>query len=165
MVVESKEFVSEISIGIMKGSGMSFFDFFDEVERAIREASGDASRLSARTTIGRMRFPGSVARAGFSLLRPGQPFSPSTHDHVLVVGVATWSDPDLAALEKLAVDPRGRNVEILVFDIDDWSLTDILATFPGIAKFTETPVVLQYRDSEVTFQGEGRVGTLWLGQF
>ena len=100
---------------------MSFFDFSDEVERAIWEAKNEASRLSARTTIGRIRFPNAVARAGFSLLKPRQSFLPSAHQYVLVIGVATWSDPDLAALEKLAKDSRNRDVEVMVFDIDYWS--------------------------------------------
>ncbi|HEV3330372.1 MAG TPA: hypothetical protein VG096_05285 [Bryobacteraceae bacterium] len=144
---------------------MSFFDFSDEVGRATREAKDDVSRLSARTTIGRMRFPDSVARAGFSLLTPGRPFSPAAYDHVLVVGVATWSDPDLATLEKLAADSDGRDVKIVVFDLDDWSLGDILGTFPGVAKFKATPVVLEYRGSDLALQSEGRDATLWLDRF
>jgi hypothetical protein len=144
---------------------MSFFDFSDEVERAIWEAKDDVSRLCARTTIGRQRFPDAVMRAGFSLLEPGRPLSPDACQHVLVVGVATWSDPDLIALEKLAVDSRGRDVKVLVFDIDDWSLEDILRTFPGVTAVRATPVVAQYRNEVLTFQGEGRDAILWLDQF
>jgi hypothetical protein len=145
---------------------MSFFDFSDEVEREIWEAKDDVSRrLCARTTIGRKRFPDAVTRAGFSLLTPGHPFSPSGWHHVLVIGVATCSDPDLSALEKLAVDSRGRDVKVLVFDIDDWSLKDILGKFPGVTTIRATPVVAQYRDEVLTFQGEGRDAMLWLDQF
>jgi hypothetical protein len=143
---------------------MSFFDFSDEVAREIWEANDDVWRLCARTTIGRKRFPDAVTRAGFFLLIPGRPFSPSGN-HVLVIGVATWSDPDLIALEKLAIDSRGRDVKVLVFDIDDWSLKDILGTFPGVVTIRATPVVAQYRDEVLTFQGDGPDAMLWLDQF
>jgi hypothetical protein len=106
-----------------------------------------------------------VAKAGFSLLAPGQPFSASIHAHVLVVGVATWSDPDLVVLDKLAMDSRDREVKVVVFDEDDWSLTDILTTFPNVSQFRETPIVLQYRNWQITFQGEGRNAAQWLDQF
>jgi hypothetical protein len=110
---------------------MSFFDFSDEAAHEIWEAKDDIQRLCARTTIGRKLFPDAVTRAGFSLLTSGRQFSPGGWRHVLVIGVATWSDPDMIALEKLAADSRGRDVKVLVFDVDDWSLPDILGTFPG----------------------------------
>jgi hypothetical protein len=144
---------------------MRFFDFSDAVERAVREAQDDVSRLCARTTIGRQRFPDAAAKAGFSMLAPGQLLSPSSDDHVLVVGIATWSDPDLAALDRLAVDSQNREVKVVVFDVDDWSLSDILSTFTNVKQIHATPVVFQYRNSQLTFQGEGRDAALWLEQF
>src|SRR5215467_7301148 len=110
---------------------MGFFDFSDAVDHAIWDAKDDVSRLSARTTVGRQEFPGAAAKAGFLLLAPGQGFSTGAHSHVLVIGAATWSDPDLAVLDKVAADSQHRDVKVVVFDVDDWSLSDILATFPS----------------------------------
>ena len=80
---------------------MNFFDFSSEVERAVTEAEDETARLCARTDVGRRLFPGAVQRAGFSLLQPQEAFSSGTNEHVLVVGAASWSDPDLAALDRL----------------------------------------------------------------
>jgi hypothetical protein len=99
------------------------------------------------------------------LLAPGQGFSTSIHAHVLVVGVATWSDPDLTALDKVAADSLHRDVKVVVFDVDDWSLSDILGTFPNVTPVRATPIVFQYRDSRLTFQGDGADAMLWLDQF
>ena len=144
---------------------MGVFDFSDAVQRALWDAEDDVSRLCARTTIGRQQFPNAAATAGFSLLKPGQIFSASTHTHILVVGVATWSDPDLAALDKLAADSRNRDVNVVVFDVDYWSLSDILTTFPNVIRVRATPIVFQYRNSRLTFQGDGADAMLWLEQF
>jgi hypothetical protein len=143
---------------------MSHFDFSEEVDRARAEAKDQASRLSARTEIGRKLFPGAVKRAGFFLLPAGQLFSPGASGHVLVIGVATSSDPDLAALDRLAQHLRGRDTKAFVFDIDDWGLTDILSTFPGVSRFLSTPMVAQYRDGTLTFFGEGHDAIRWLDQ-
>jgi len=107
---------------------MNFFDFSDETERAAGEARDEATRLSARTVVGRQRFPGAVQKAGFTLIHPGQPFDPNAYPQILVIGAATWSDPDLATLDRLANDPATRRFKIFVFDIDDWGLDAILFT-------------------------------------
>ena len=143
---------------------MRFFDFSGEVERAVIEAKDEASRLSARTETGRRVFPKAVARAGFSLMHVGEPFIPGDSEHVLVIGVATWSDPDLAALDRLAQNARDRVVKVLVLDIDDWTLDNILRTFPGARRFGSTPLVLQYKERVLTFSGEGHDAVLWLDQ-
>jgi hypothetical protein len=103
-----------------------FFDFSAELERAVKEASDDTSRWSARTEVGRRLFPGAVERAGFSLLQPRAAFSPGASEHVLVVGAASWSGPDLAALDRLAEQARNRDVHVVVFNVDYWPLEDIL---------------------------------------
>lgn len=85
---------------------MSFFDFSAELRRAVTEAPDEATRWCARTEIGRPLFPRAVGRAGFSLLQPQSVFSPGACEHVLVVGAASCSDPDLAALDRLAQQTR-----------------------------------------------------------
>jgi hypothetical protein len=110
---------------------VSFFDFSAEVQRAVTEAPDDTTRWCVRTEIGRRLFPGAVERAGFFLLQPRAAFSPAASEHVLVVGAASWSDPDLVALDRVAQHTRNRNVHVVVFDVDCWPLEDILRAFPG----------------------------------
>jgi hypothetical protein len=141
-----------------------YFDFSDDVERAVWEARDEITRLSARTETGRRLFPMAAARAGFTLTSVGQPFVPGANEHVLVIGIATWSDPDLAALDGLAQNTRERRIKVLVLDIDDWKLDDILRTFPGAQRFRSTPLVLQYKGGVLAFSGEGHDAILWLDQ-
>jgi hypothetical protein len=142
---------------------MDFFDFSADVERAVHDAEDDPSRWSAKTAVHRARFPAAVKKAGFRLLSRCGSFIPGRHD--LVIGAAPWSDPDLAALEELAVHGRSGNVRINVFDIDDLSFPEMFSLFPGIRRFLRTPVVLQYRHGEPTYFGEGQDAVLWLRQF
>jgi hypothetical protein len=141
---------------------MSYFDFSEEVRRAISEAIDLPSRLSAKTTVHRVQFAGAVKRAGFEFLSRSSRFTPGPHD--LVVGAAPWSDPDLAALEDLAsVAPAGV-VRISIFDIDDMPFPEMAEMLPGIRVFTKTPVVLQYRNGELVYFGQGHDAVLWLRQ-
>ena len=119
--------------------------------------------MSAKTSVHRAKFLSAVVRAGFTLIRSGDRFAPGEHD--LVIGAAPWSDPDLAILEELVRQTRGRNVRVSVFDIDDLSYPEMESNFPGIRRFMRTPVVIQYRDGKLTHLGEGTDERLWLGQF
>jgi hypothetical protein len=141
---------------------MSFFDFSESVRRAQNEASDKATRLSAKTTVHIAEFPGAVRRAGFRLLSD-EGFAPGAHD--LVIGAAPWSDFDLEVLERLVSAVRGRTVRVIVFDIDGLSYAEMVRLLPGMRRFTQTPVVLQYRDAELAYFGEGRAADLWLQQF
>jgi hypothetical protein len=133
---------------------MTFFDFSRDVQRAVDEVEDAASRLSAKTTIHRARFPAAVKRAGFQFLTGGSSFIPGNHD--LVIGAAPWSDPDLSVLENLAPFARSGTVRISVFDIDDLDFSEMVRMLPGICRFMRTPVVLQYRHSGLSYFGEGQ---------
>ncbi len=143
---------------------MSFFDFSAEVQRAVTEASDDTARWSARTEVGRRLFPGAVERAGFSLLQPRAALSPGASEHLLVVGAASWSDPDLAALDRLAQHTRNRDVYVVVFDVDYWPPEDILRAFPGAPNPKATPFVVQYKRGALTYACDGHEAILWLDQ-
>jgi hypothetical protein len=106
-------------------------------------------------------FPRAVRRAGFELLNHGG-FAPGTHD--LIIGAAPWSDFDLEVLERLVSAVRARTVRVIVFDIDGLSYPEMVRLLPGMRRFTQTPVVLQYRDAELAYFGEGRAADLWLQQ-
>ncbi len=141
---------------------MSFFDFSESVRRAQNEAPDRATLLSARTTVHTAEFPRAVRRAGFRLLID-EGFNPGTHD--LVIGAAPWSDFDLEVLERLVSAVRGRTVRVIVFNIDELSYAEMVHLLPGMRRFTQNPVVLQYRDCELAYFGEGRAADLWLQQF
>lgn len=143
---------------------MSFFDFSDAVELAVREAKDDASRLSARTVVGRRLFPSEVKRAGFSLMSAEEELPTVVNEPLLVIGIATWSGPDLAALDRLAQKYLWPVRQVFVLDIDDWSLDDMPQTLPGARGLKSTPFVLQYRDGALTYSGEGHDAILWLDQ-
>src|SRR5215469_16994119 len=122
------------------------------------------ARWCARTEVGRRLFPGAIERAGFWLLQPREEFRPDAGEHVLVIGAASWSDPDLAALDRLAQQTRNQNVRVVVFDIDDWQLKDIQGAFPGAPNPKATPLVLQYKRGALTYAGKGHDAILWLDQ-
>jgi hypothetical protein len=65
---------------------------------------------------------------------------------MLVVGAASWSDPDLAALDRLAQHTRNRDVHV------------------GVPNPKATPFVLQYKRGALTYAGDGHEATLWLDQ-
>jgi hypothetical protein len=142
---------------------MAFFDFSEDVRRAVLEAGDEEARLSAKTVVHRSGFPLAVERAGLTLLKPNSSFVPGKHD--LVLGVAPWSDPDLAALEALVSQTRGRDVRISVFDVDDLSYEQMKLMFPEISRIRHTPIVMQYRDGKLSYFGDGRVALLWLREF
>ncbi len=140
---------------------MAFFDFSESVRRAQNQAEDEATLLSAKTTVHSAEFPRAVMRAGFELLSV-EGFAPGTHD--LIIGAAPWSDFDLEVLERLVSAVRGRTVRVIVFDIDGLSYAEMVRLLPGMRRFTQTPVVLQYRDAELAYFGEGRAADLWLQQ-
>jgi hypothetical protein len=143
---------------------LTFFDFSGEVQRAIWAAPDEMSRWAARTEVGCRLFPDAVRRAGFSLLRPGEEFVPDTNEFTLIVGAASWSDPDLAALDRLAKSRTGRPSRVIVLDVDDWSLDNLLRTFPGSPKPNGTPFVLRYEHGKLAFFGDKHDAILWLDQ-
>lgn len=141
---------------------MSFFDFSEDVDRAVHEATDEVSRLSAKTTVHRANLRGAVIRTGFCYLPSGSFFSPGNHD--LVIGVAPWSDPDLAALEGLVSQAWSRSIRVTVFDIDELSFPEMLRLLPGMRRFMHTPVVIQYIHRDPAYYGEGHDAVLWLRQ-
>ena len=145
---------------------MSFFDFSDLVERAIHDAKDDPTRWSARTTIGRQEFPSAVRRAGLNLLQHGELFDPRTRPRALLIGVATWSDPDMNDLDNLVRAAGNRKCDIYVIDVDDCGGKEDIETFmPGVGSITRTPFVAQYRQSELVYFGQGQDALALLEQY
>ena len=88
---------------------------------------------------------------------------PAQLGHLIVVGVAFWSRPDLSALKRLAEKLTGKNVTVFVFDIDEFGYTDgIKAFLPGAPLPIQTPVIVEYVNGEVTRFAEGNASFKWI---
>lgn len=98
---------------------MKYFDFQFALDRRLQAALGDPERWAARTAVGREEFGPAAVRAGLDVLRHGDKLSVQTRGSCLVIGVATWSDPDIAALDAAVDRIRTRQIPTWVFDIDE----------------------------------------------
>ena len=90
----------------------------------------------------RKSFPVVVSKSRFRLWSPGQPIS--AHGNRLLVGVATYSEPDLALLDLVqeAVDWDKKAPRIDVFNtLDCKSQQDFEKYIPGIGDVFQTPAV------------------------
>jgi hypothetical protein len=144
---------------------MTYFDFTDEIHRSLAEAKDEPTKWSVRTTVGRQLFPRAVELAGFRFLPEGSSLVPASFENVLVIGIATWSDPELRALEKLAPVILQSPAPVFVYDIDDWSLERIQDVMPGATKMLGTPIVAQYTRGRLSYFGYGDDAMRWLDQF
>lgn len=78
----------------------------------------------------RDEFLAVIRRAHWPFLTKTSRVEPAQFAHLVVVGVAFWSRPDLSALNTLAANSTNKNVT--VFDIDEFGYTDgIKAFLPG----------------------------------
>jgi hypothetical protein len=144
---------------------MRYFDFQRAVERKLASANTDEERLMARTQAGKEEFAEAARRAGLVVLScTTEPLLP--RGRCVVVGVATWSDTDMAALDSAVLNMRRRGIEGYVFDIDDCkSPVDVQRMLPdtGLAP-TRTPVFGYYVDGRIEAFGQGADACCWLEQ-
>src|SRR4051794_11143999 len=82
--------------------------------------------LGVRTAVGKREFPDAVRRAGLNYLDAHDRSPVEAHDSALVIGIATWSDSDLDALEQYVARANPKYPPVFVFDVDHNSL---LTTF------------------------------------
>jgi hypothetical protein len=106
----------------------------------------------------RKSFPLVVSKSRYNLWSPGQPIS--THGNRLLVGVATYAEPDLALLDLLqeAVDWRDKNApRIDVFNtLDCKSRQDFEKYIPGIGDVFQTPAVGLWQNGVLTDTAWGK---------
>lgn len=103
------------------------------------------------------QFPAIVAESPFRLWHPGDRIKP-TGDRVLI-GVATWSPPDLAMLDILAslASAREANLDIDVFNVSSCPTTAAFEEYvPGIGAVFHTPVVGVWIDGVLTDKSSGK---------
>lgn len=84
---------------------VKYFDLESAIIRRLEAATIDMERWCVRTDAGKKVFEPAAVRAGLGVLHNG--------DHIrlpegpcLIIGIATWSDPDMIALDSAVDLPR-----------------------------------------------------------
>jgi hypothetical protein len=104
-------------------------------------------------------FPKVVSATPLRLWQPGDPIEPAGRR--LVLGIATWSVPDMTMLDELARalhrQPAGLVVD--VFNVADVrSAGDFDRYVPGIGPVFHTPVVGLWIDGRLVAKASGKAG-------
>jgi hypothetical protein len=142
-----------------------YFDFGSATIRRLEAATIDMERWSVRADAGIKVFEAAAIRAGLEVLHNG--------DHVtlpegpcLIVGVATWSDPDMIALDSAVDRIHQRNIPTWVFDIDECrTVAHIQTMMPQVDMQPRKPPVFGYYvDGKLQTFGEGQDAVRWLEQ-
>jgi hypothetical protein len=142
---------------------MSNFDFREVANKLGAGSKNPNDIIAARNKAIEQEFPKAISKLGWHLLKRGDSFDPSQSPHVIVIGVATWSDPDLQGLELLAKQLQGKSIDVYVFDIDEClTFEQLLSLVPGISPAKQTPVVAEYRDGRLLKNFEGPEALAWM---
>jgi|GEM_PF-6492114 len=135
---------------------MRYFDFTQATKEMLAKATTFEQQLSARTTVGREQFVRAVANAGLHLLGPEDSLDLGIHPDALVVGVATWSNPDMELLDATLKYLNSRK-GVFIFDVDTrLSIEDLDKVIPHCPPPMKTPVVVEYVDGALTFNASGK---------
>jgi hypothetical protein len=129
------------------------FDFQDAAQELI--ISGRESNVAtARARAASEGLRGSVELLGWKFLDQGQTAKVDSPELLLVVGVVTWDEAQLAALRDLAAKKEGRGV--LVFDLDRMLTQEMVSrAAPGIPAVREAPLAALYRSGNLERFGQG----------
>jgi len=117
----------------------------------------------ARTAVGKEEFGRAAGRAGLRVLQPGDNFELPVGPF-LIIGVATWSDPDIAALDSAVDRIRAGCIPTCVFDIDECqSSSDMHTLLPQTGMHpTRTPIFAYYMNGKLENFGQGHEAVHWL---
>lgn len=97
-------------------------------------------------------FPSVAAAQAFRNWAPGDPVD--DHGQRLLIGVATWSAPDMQFLDSLAASPPPITID--VFTVAECrSMADFERYVPGIGTVFHTPVVGLWRDGQLVSTASG----------
>jgi hypothetical protein len=142
-----------------------YFDFESALVRRLEVATNDVERLTARTVVGKEEFRPAAGRAGLRVLQRGDNFELPA-GRCLIIGVATWSDVDIAALDSAVDRIRAGRILTWVFDIDECqSLSDMHILLPQMDMHsTRTPIFAYYVDGKLQTFGQGHDAVHWLQQ-
>ena len=145
---------------------MKYFDFEAALNRRLEATVNDEERWAARTIVGKEEFAPAAIRAGLKMLHRGDRFAPPSNTASVVIGVATWSDPDVAVLDSAVDRIRARNIPTWVFDIDECqSISELQSFLPQMdMRPTKTPVFAFYVEGHLQTCGQGSDAVHWLEQ-
>jgi hypothetical protein len=142
-----------------------YFDFESALVRRLEAAKNEEERLMARTIVGKEEFGPAADRARLRVLQPGDHLELPVGPY-LIIGVATWSDPDIAALDSAVDRIRAGRIPTCVFDIDECqSSSDMHTLLPQTDMHpTRTPIFAYYMDGKLQTFGQGHDAVHWLQQ-
>lgn len=137
---------------------------FDFTSSCVFPPETDPSTFAeVRTARGREMFPAAVLKAGWRHMKRGDAFIPEEHGVAVVIGVATWSQPELDALELLVSASREVQRAITVFDVDEIESLDQFSKFlPNVKPKGKTPVVATYEAATLLRSFQGADALDWL---
>ena len=119
-----------------------------------------------RTRVGSEQFPIALKKAGVTQLHKEDQASGTRASHVLIIGIATWSNYDLAILDLVPSASRTRDFLLLVFDTDEClNVDDIHRFIPEADVVKATPAMAEYRDGQVLAFEQGASAIQWLTLF
>ena len=132
--------------------------FTDLIRSPALPASPDGSLADRQSAIDAF-FPSVVSVSPLRLWRPGDPIEPTGRR--LLLGVATWSVPDLTMLDELAraLHRQPAGVVVDVFNVADVrSAGDFDRYVPGIGTVFHTPVAGLWIDGRLVAKASGKSG-------
>jgi hypothetical protein len=132
--------------------------FTDLVRSTALSASPDGSLGDRQRAIDSL-FPSVVSATPLRLWQPGDPIE--TAGRRLLLGVATWSVPDVTMLDELAraLDSRPTGLVVDVFNVAGVrSAADFERYVPGVGMVFHTPVVGLWIDGRLVAKASGQSG-------
>lgn len=141
----------------MTSSNDNPFDFHNYVVSRISSAKTFEERLQARTDVGYERFGPTAKQIGLRLLERGNRLDLPEYPNALVLGVATYSNPEMTLLNQCFRYLRDR-ADSFIFDIDVvLNYDDLQLVMPGASLFKKTPVLAEYDAGTLIQVTEGNV--------
>ena len=108
------------------------------------------------------RYQEAVSNTDWQVLKRGDCFEPTTTKEAVVICVAVWSHPDIEALESFRAMANTAKRQVFIFSLHDLNFEEITHFMPGIYRFTQTPVVAEYKDGALVRTIEGKAARDWM---
>lgn len=145
---------------------MAFLNYFrisfdDELDELLEKASSIEDRLVARTIVGHKYLAPKVRSAGLQFLECHQSLSIERSAEMIVIGVASYSDPDIDVLNEFMTCLRLQCT--FIFDIDCVrSHEDLTRFMPMAPLFIKNPVLATYKNGILSSFEQGAKTVQWL---
>lgn len=127
------------------------------------EAERTRQAIAEMSVALREEFLSAIAQSDWRLLKKTDRVKPQEFAHLIVLGIAFWSRPDLLALNMLAKRLGSKNTTVFVGDIDEFGFTDGFKAFvPDAAMPNKTPVAAEYSGGMLIWYAEGQDAFKWI---